>query len=61
MREKGKSLSEIAEKTIGKKGFLIFISFTFIMLLMVTAVFLNLHHRPTSKYPLFLGEEKNHP
>lgn len=62
MREKGKSLSEIAEKTLGKKGFLIFISFTFIMLLMVTAVFLNLTTTAlSSKYPLsFFGEEEKY-
>ncbi len=42
MREKGRSIAEIAEKTFGRTGFLLFISFTVIMLLMVTSVFLTL-------------------
>ncbi|MHC1737946.1 MAG: carbon starvation protein A [Ignavibacteriaceae bacterium] len=58
MREKGKSVAEIADKTLGRKGFLIFIGFTIIMLLMVTAVFLNLTTTAlSSKYPLsYFGE-----
>jgi len=62
MREKGKSIAEIADNTLGKKGFLIFISFTVIMLLMVTAVFLNLTTTAlSSKYPLsFFGEDEKY-
>lgn len=59
LREKGKSVAELAEKTMGRKGFLVFISFTIIMLLMVTAVFLNLTTTAlSSKYPLsYFGED----
>ena len=42
MREKGKSMAEVAEQTLGKLGFLLFISFTIVMILMVTSVFLRL-------------------
>lgn len=42
IREKGKSVSEIAKQTLGKTGFFLFISFTIIMLLTVTAAFLGL-------------------
>lgn len=42
MREKGKSMAEVAEQTLGKAGFLLFISFTIVMILMVTSVFLKL-------------------
>lgn len=53
MREKGRSIAEIAERTFGKTGFLLFISFTVIMLLMVTSVFLTLTTTAlSSKYPL---------
>ncbi len=53
MREKGRSMAEIAEKTFGRSGFLLFIGFTVIMLLMVTSVFLNLTTTAlSSKYPL---------
>ncbi|MBP7604744.1 MAG: carbon starvation protein A [Spirochaetes bacterium] len=53
MREKGRSIAEIAERTFGKTGFLLFISFTIIMLLMVTSVFLTLTTTAlSSKYPL---------
>ena len=53
MREKGKSIAEIAEKSLGRTGFLLFIAFTIIMLLMVTSVFLTLTTTAlASKYPL---------
>ncbi len=53
MREKGRSIAEIAEKTFGRTGFLLFIGFTVIMLLMVTSVFLTLTTTAlSSKYPL---------
>ncbi len=53
IREKGQSMAEIAEKTMGRTGFLLFIGFTIIMLLMVTSVFLTLTTTAlSSKYPL---------
>lgn len=53
MREKGKSIAEVAEKTLGKSGFLLLISFTIIMLVMVTSVFLTLTSTAlSSKYPI---------
>jgi carbon starvation protein len=53
MREKGRSIAEIAEKTLGRTGFLLFIGFTIIMLLMVTSVFLILTTTAlSSKYPV---------
>ncbi len=57
MREKGRSIAEIAEKTLGRNGFLLFIAFTIIMLLMVTSVFLTLTTTAlASKYPVeFFG------
>lgn len=62
LREKGKSMAEIAEKTLGRKGFLLFISFTVIMLLMVTSVFLVLTTTAlASKYPVsYFGENTAH-
>lgn len=42
MREKGRSMAEVAEQTLGKAGFLLFICFTIVMILMVTSVFLKL-------------------
>jgi carbon starvation protein len=42
VREKGKSISEIAKSTLGNKGFFLFISFTILMLLLVTSAFLGL-------------------
>lgn len=42
VREKGKSVSEIAKSTLGNTGFFLFISFTTIMLLLVTSAFLGL-------------------
>ena len=42
IRERGSSMAEIARKAMGDTGFLLFISFTFIMLIMVTAAFLSL-------------------
>jgi carbon starvation protein len=58
MREKGKSMAEIAEKTFGRTGFILFISFTIIMLLMITSVFLTLTATAlSSMYPVkFFGE-----
>mgnify|MGYP001248232868 CR=1 FL=1 len=42
VREKGKSVSEIARATLGNTGFFLFISFTICMLLLVTSAFLGL-------------------
>ena len=42
VREKGKSVSQIAKATLGNTGFFLFISFTTIMLLLVTSAFLGL-------------------
>ncbi len=42
VREKGKSVAEIARATLGKTGFFLFICFTVLMLLMVTSAFLGL-------------------
>ncbi|MCX8031197.1 MAG: carbon starvation protein A [Thermodesulfovibrionales bacterium] len=42
LREKGKSIVEIAKKTMGGAGFILFITFVFFMLLLVCAAFLDL-------------------
>jgi carbon starvation protein len=42
VREKGKSVAEIAKTTLGNTGFFLFISFTILMLLLVTSAFLGL-------------------
>lgn len=42
MREKGKSMAEVAKTNLGKLGFLLFIGFTTIMILLVTSSFLGL-------------------
>ncbi|PKN72768.1 MAG: carbon starvation protein A [Deltaproteobacteria bacterium HGW-Deltaproteobacteria-10] len=42
VREKGKSVAEIAKDTLGNTGFFLFISFTILMLLLVTSAFLGL-------------------
>lgn len=42
IREKGNSISEVARKALGDTGFLMFIIFTSIMLLLVTSAFLSL-------------------
>lgn len=41
VREGGKSIAEIARKTLGRNGFLMLIAFTIIMLVLVNATFLN--------------------
>ena len=57
IREKGRSIAEVAEAVLGKKAFLTFVGFTIIMLLMVTSVFLKITAAsltslvPTSKIP----------
>ncbi len=42
VREKGSSMAEIARKALGDSGFLMFITFTGIMLVLVTSAFLSL-------------------
>lgn len=42
LREDGHSIAEIARKSMGRAGFALFISFTIVMLVLVTAVFLKL-------------------
>ena len=42
MREQGKSIARVAEKSLGKPGFIILISFTISMVLLVTSAFLGL-------------------
>nr|MBN2276661.1 carbon starvation protein A [candidate division Zixibacteria bacterium] len=42
IREKGSSMAEIARKALGEKGFVLFIAFTAIMLILVTSAFLSL-------------------
>jgi carbon starvation protein len=42
IREKGNSMAEIARKALGNTGFLLFIIFTAIMLILVTSAFLSL-------------------
>jgi len=53
MREGGRSMAEIAKKTLGKSGFLLFIMFTILMLVLVTSSFLNaVAASLTSMWPL---------
>ena len=42
MREGGQSMARVAEKSLGKAGFIILISFTIFMVLLVTSAFLGL-------------------
>lgn len=41
MREGGKSMAEVARKTLGAKGFNLFIGFTIVMIVLVTSSFLS--------------------
>ncbi len=53
LREGGHSMAEIAHKCMGRVGFVLFISFTIVMLVLVTAVFLKLTATAlTSLWPL---------
>ncbi len=53
IREKGKSISEIAKSTLGNSGFFLFIGFTILLLLLVTSSFLGLTATAlTSQLPL---------
>jgi carbon starvation protein len=42
MREKGKSMAEVARINLGKTGFMLFIGFTTMMILLITSAFLGL-------------------
>lgn len=42
IREKGNSMAEIARKALGRSGFLLFIVFTIILIILVTSAFLSL-------------------
>jgi len=42
MRENGKSMAEVARTNLGKAGFMLFIAFTTVMILLVTSAFLGL-------------------
>lgn len=53
LREGGKSMSQIAAKTLGRRGFALFILFTILMIILVTSAFLKLTALSlTSKWPL---------
>jgi len=53
VREKGKSMAQIAGKTLGKPGFILFIVFTLVMIILVTSAFLGAAAKSlTSKWPL---------
>ncbi len=58
VREKGRSMAEVAEHTFGRAGFLSFVGFTILMLVMLTSVFLTLTATAlSSMYPAsFFGE-----
>lgn len=59
LREGGKSMAEIARKSMGKGGFVLFLLFTLVMIVLITAVFLKLTAAAlTSLYPMAkLGAE----
>jgi len=53
IRERGSSMAEIARKSLGQTGFVLFISFTIILIILVTSAFLSLTAISlTSLYPL---------
>ena len=53
IREGGKSMAEVARKTLGNTGFVLFILFTIIMLVLVTSAFLSAAATSlTSKWPI---------
>jgi len=53
MRENGRSMAEIARRTLGKPGFLLFVLFTIVMLVLVNAAFLRATAMSlTSEYPI---------
>lgn len=53
VREGGKSMAEVAGRTLGKSGFVLFICFTIVMIVLVTSAFLGLTSKAlTSLAPL---------
>lgn len=53
VREGGKSMAEVAGRTLGKSGFILFICFTIVMIVLVTSAFLGLTSKAlTSLAPL---------
>ena len=53
LRENGRSLADVARQVLGKPGFILFVLFTILMLVLVTAAFLNAAAASlTSEYPL---------
>jgi carbon starvation protein len=53
IREGGKSMAEVARRTLGNTGFVLFILFTIIMLVLVTSAFLSAAATSlTSKWPI---------
>jgi len=53
LRENGRSMADVARKVLGRPGFVLFVLFTIVMLVLVTAAFLNAAAVSlTSEYPL---------
>lgn len=53
LRENGRSIADVARKVLGKPGFVLFVLFTILMIVLVTAAFLNAAAASlTSEYPL---------
>jgi len=53
LRENGRSMADVARKVLGRPGFVLFVLFTILMLVLVTAAFLNAAAASlTSEYPL---------
>jgi len=53
IRERGQSIAHITRKTLGKSGFVLFMSFAIIMIVLVTSAFLDLTARSlTSLWPV---------
>jgi carbon starvation protein len=53
VRERGKSMAQIAGNALGKQGFILFIIFTLVMIILVTSAFLGAAAKSlTSKWPL---------
>jgi carbon starvation protein len=55
MREDGRSIAEMANRTLGKGGYLLFVAFLVLILSLINAIFLNLSCKAlTADYPLSL-------
>jgi carbon starvation protein len=53
MREDGRSIAEMANRTLGKSGYLLLVAFLVLILTLVNAIFLNLSCKAlTADYPL---------